>query len=46
MKLASVVEQHGDGPLLTHLVGELLEQDRETIGLMMTGQLRRDEASV
>ena len=25
------------------IVGELFEEDRETIGLMMTGQLRQDE---
>ena len=24
------------------IVGELLQEDRETIGLMMTGQLRQD----
>jgi simple sugar transport system ATP-binding protein len=28
------------------IVGELMEEDRETIGLMMTGQLRQDEADL
>jgi hypothetical protein len=31
MRLASVIEQHGDGPLLSHLVAELLERSVDEV---------------